>query len=201
MLNATSVSDSLFERLRLGDPGAVDELFIAVYDRAVAITKGMLDGFPDFEDEHQAGSFVHLGYIDVRTALKTVRPRNLQEFLGLVIHKVRCILLDLAEKERRRRGLLAGNHDRFDAEGAASGPDPSTVVDRLEAWSRFHQAVGELPDHLRVVFELDFYTDPALKTSEIAKVVGVSVDVARRRLAKARALVAERVVDCESLFS
>src|SRR5262249_46186877 len=151
----------LINRLNAGDRTAGDELFTLLYPRLVQLAKLALGTFPDIRRQHNAESLVHQAWIDLQTALKTVKPEDPRRYLGLAVRKARLALLDIARLERRR---LDTNPLKPGMDDSAPGFDPSTGSSsdpgRLEVWTRFHEAVGELqPEALREAFELHFYSD------------------------------------------
>jgi RNA polymerase sigma factor (sigma-70 family) len=198
-------SPDLIDRLNAGDRAAGDELFTRCYRRLVQLSELMLGRFLDLRGQHDAESLVHCAWIDLQTALRSVKPVDAAGYLGLAARKARLALLDLAEKERRRIDtvpLMPGSADSDDSSppfepAAASSCDPG----RLELWTRFHHAVSELPDDLREIFEVYFYTDEKLKQSEIARIFGIPARMVSRRVAKARDLLAERVSGLSEMLS
>jgi DNA-directed RNA polymerase specialized sigma24 family protein len=194
----------LIDRLNAGDQSASDELFTRLYHRLVHLARLQICNFPDVSRRHDAESFVHQAWIDLQTALRTVKPAQPAAYLTLAARKSRLALLDLVEKERRRLDALRRMPGPR-ATSASSVIDPigqsSLAPDKLDAWTRFHQAVGELPDELRRLFELHFYTDADLNWGQFGNLVGLPAHTARRRVAKAKTEIARRVIGLDDLFS
>jgi RNA polymerase sigma factor (sigma-70 family) len=204
MYESPDKSPDLIDRLKAGDRTASDELFTQMYRRLVQLSGFMLGTFADIRRQHDAESLVHCAWIDLQTTLRSVQPDDVAGYLRLAAGKARLALLDLAKKERRRidkvplRPDPAGHDDStVDFEPAAgSSCDPG----RLELWSRFHDAVSELPDELRNVFELYSYTDVKPNQAQIAKILGLPARQVSRRIARAKDQLAERVSGlCEML--
>ena len=194
----------LIDRLNAGDRAASDELYTLLYPRLVQLASLMLGTFADVRRQHDAESLVYDGWIDLQTALKSVRPEDPRRYLGLAVQKVRLVLLDLAARERRRLDnvpLKPGDVDRDDsAAGFEPGTDSSADPGRLEIWTRFHEAVGELePAKLREAFELAFYADDKLSHEQIGTLLGIPPRTVSRRIAKAEALLAQRVAGLKEL--
>ena len=187
----------LVVRLNAGDGTAGDELFARAYGRLVQLARPMLGAFPDLRRGHDAESLVHDAWIDLQTALRSVKPEGPARYLSLAARKVRLALLDLADRERRRldsvplRGWAGDSDDSWGGNepSAGSSSDPG----RLEIWTRFHQAVGELPDELREVFEAYFYTDERPNQAKVAERLGMPARAVSRLIAKAKDRLVERV--------
>lgn len=195
----------LIDRLNAGDRPAGDELFTHIYPRLVRLAALMLGTFPDIRRQHDAESLVHDAWIDLQTALRTVKPEDPRRFLSLAARKARLALLDIAKRERRRR-------DTVPLGPAAADPDDSTpVIDpsagsssdpgRLEVWTRFHEAVGALPDELREAFELHFYSDGTPNQGRIGTLLGLPPRTVSRRITRAKVEIAERVVGLAELLA
>jgi RNA polymerase sigma factor (sigma-70 family) len=197
MNNGRDISPDLIDRLKAGDRTANDDLFTRVYGRLVQLAGIMLGTFADIRRQHDAESLVHCAWIDLQTALRSVQPDDAAGYLRLAANKARLALLDLAKKERRRidtvplTSVAAGLNDSTqDFEpSAGSSCDPG----RLELWTRFHDAVSDLPEELRTVFELYFYTDVKPNQAQIAEILGLPARQVSRRIAKARDQLASRV--------
>jgi RNA polymerase sigma factor (sigma-70 family) len=194
----------LIDRLNAGDRSAGDELFTRLYRRLVHLAGLQIRNFPDVSRRHDAESLVHQAWIDLQTALRTVQPGQPADYLKFAAWKSRLVLLDLVKKERRRANalrLMPGVR----ASSATAAVDPisqsSSDPDKLGAWTRFHQAVGELSDELRTVFELHFYTEEDMSWVELGKLLDLPAHTVRRRVARAKAEIARRVVGLGELLS
>jgi RNA polymerase sigma factor (sigma-70 family) len=195
----------LVDRLRAGDENAGGKLFERVYSRHVQLARLMLCAFPGVSRRHEPESLVHQGWIDLDTALRSVTPETPKEYLGLLAVKMRFTLLDIAKKEKGKGATVSLNRGDWNSTdstttfdpAAGSTPDPG----RLEVWTRFHEAVSELPDNLREAFELYFYTDEKPNQAEVAKVLGVSPRKVSRLIAKAKDQLVERVSGLSELLT
>jgi len=201
--NVQHLSD-LVDRLNAGDRSSGDDLFTRLYQRLVQLARLQIRNFPDVSRRHDAESLVHQAWIDLQTALRTMKLDQPADYLKFAAWKARLALLDLVEKEQRRTNalrLMPGVR----ASSAAPAVDPfsetSTDLDKLDAWTRFHQAVGELPDELRIVFELHFYTDEDLSWVQIGRLLDLPVHTVRRRVARAKTEIARRGVGLSDLLS
>jgi RNA polymerase sigma factor (sigma-70 family) len=101
-------------------------------------------------------------------ALDKAEPPTVADFFRLAAHKIRQVLLDMTDKQRRidQRETLLGQS----GSPAASRGEPSSQTydsERLALWTEFHNKVGTLAEAERTVFELHYYL--GLPQAEIAK--------------------------------
>jgi RNA polymerase sigma factor (sigma-70 family) len=69
--------------------------------------------------------------------------------------------------------------------GPSYEPASSTLDgEKLRRWSEFHEAVAQLPDDLRAVFDLLWYQE--LSQAEAAALLGIAVRTVKLRWMKAR---------------
>jgi RNA polymerase sigma factor (sigma-70 family) len=164
----------LIDRLASGDESARAELIARAYHRLRQIASAMFHrDFPGLRDRHDLESVVDESWARLMRALETVRPPTVEDFLRLVAHKVRQVLLDMAGSQRRRDGRLrvaraAQGVERPDAGDPA---DESLEPGRLALLTEFHHQVERLPADQRAVFDLHYYTD--LPQAEIARLLGL----------------------------
>jgi RNA polymerase sigma factor (sigma-70 family) len=198
-------SSDVIARLNAGDPAASDELFTRIYPRLVQLARLMLGSFYDLNGQHLAESLVHTAWIDLHTALLSIKPESLACYRSLAAKKMRLALLDLAKKDRRRRDTIPLDPRTTEDDGSSPNfyPSASSSCDpgRLEIWARFHEAVGELPDDLREVFEAYFYTDEKPNQARTAELLGMPPRQAGRLIAKARFELATRLGGLGHLLS
>ena len=163
----------LIDRLRQGDDSARAELLTRAYHRLSRIAAAMFHrDFPGLRDRHDLESVVDESWVRLMRALETVRPPTVEDFLRLVAHKVRQVLLDMAGHQRRRDERLRG----ADAHARNGAPriepaDDSLEPGRLALLTEFHSQVENLPADQRTVFDLHYYTD--LPQAEIARLLGL----------------------------
>jgi RNA polymerase sigma factor (sigma-70 family) len=163
----------LIDRLGHGNDAARAELLERAYHRLRRIASAMFHrDFPGLRDRHDVESVVDESWARLMRALETVRPPTVEDFLRLVAHKVRQVLLDMAGREKRRDDRLRG-HAGEDREPTAR-PEPadeSLEPARLALLTEFHRQVENLPGDQRRVFDLHYYTD--LPQAEIARLLGM----------------------------
>jgi RNA polymerase sigma factor (sigma-70 family) len=119
--------------------------------------------------------------------------RSLAEFFGHTSAWMRDVLCD-------RLRTAYGRDDNRPAvlplDGGLSDTGPrydlsSSTLDgeKLRRWSEFHEAVAQLPDKLRSVFDLLWYQE--LSQAEAAALLGIAVRTVKLRWMKARLQVQE----------
>ncbi len=171
--DTTADLQDLIDRLRRGDDSARAELLTRAYHRLRRIAASMYHrDFPRLKDRHDVESVVDESWSRLMRALETVRPPTVEDFLRLVAHKVRQVLLDMADQQRRRDGwvrggLLDGSEDPANIEPSDNSLEPG----RLALLTEFHRQVENLPEDQRTVFDLHYYTD--LPQAEIARLLGL----------------------------
>src|SRR5437868_9796937 len=93
---------NLIDRLQRGDDSARGELLARAYNRLRRIAAAMFHrDFPNLRDRHGVESVVDETWARLMRALETARPPTVEDFLRLVAHKVRQVLLDMAGRQRR----------------------------------------------------------------------------------------------------
>jgi RNA polymerase sigma factor (sigma-70 family) len=125
-------------------------------------------GFPEVARRHDVDSVVHETWVRLLQALERTEPPTVTDFFRLAAHKIRQVLLDMAQGERRRgqREVLGLGQPDGSADGLAAADrthDPS----RLALWTEFHEKVTALSEQERTVFEMHYYLD--LSQVEIAR--------------------------------
>lgn len=163
----------LIDRLARGDDSARAELLARAYHRLSRIAAAMFHrDFPGLRDRHDLESVVDESWARLMRALETVRPPTVEDFLRLVAHKVRQVLLDMAGHQRRRDERL-GDPGAYDRDGSPrlDPADDSLEPGRLALLTEFHRQVENLPADQRTVFDLHYYTD--LPQAEIARLLGL----------------------------
>ena len=145
--DTTAELQGLNDRLRRGDDTARAELLTRAYQRLRRIAASMYHrDFPRLKDRHDLESVVDESWPRLMRALETARPPTVEDFLRLVAHKVRQVLLDMADQQRRRDGrvrdgLLDASEDPAIIDPADNSLDPG----RLALLTEFHRQVENLP--------------------------------------------------------
>jgi RNA polymerase sigma factor (sigma-70 family) len=173
MSDDSSILQGLLDRMKAGDRAARRELLDRACARLRRLASTMLAGsFPALREQHELDSVVHEAWLRLLQALDQVEPPTVADFFRLAAHKIRQVLLDMADRQRRRAARevsgLGGDSD-WGAVASVAGQtlDPA----RLALWSEFHSRVASLPDDERQVFELHYYLE--LPQAEIARMLGL----------------------------
>ena len=162
----------LIDRLASGDDSARAELLARAYNRLRRIASTMFHrDFPGLRDRHDLESVVDESWARLMRALETVRPSTVEDFLRLVAHKVRQVLLDMADHQRRIDDRRQADAARGGERPAGDPADESLDPGRLALLTEFHRQVERLPADQRTVFDLHYYTD--LPQAEIARLLGL----------------------------
>lgn len=170
-LAATVQLQSLLDRLRMGDPQARREFLEQVCERLRRLAAKILSGsFPALQARHEVDSVVHETWLRLIQALDKAQPPTVADFFRLAAHKIRQVLLDMVDRQRRV-GLRETHFASADSQGAVFGEPGNQTYDsaQLAQWTEFHNRVATLDDAERSVFEMHYYL--GLPQAEIAKVL------------------------------
>ena len=159
---------TLLDRLRRGDRQARRDFLEQVCQRLRRLTAKILFGsFPNLGVRHDVDSVVHETWLRLVQALEKADPPTVADFFRLAAHKIRQVLLDMAEKQQRldRRETFLSRGD------SRSGPQQEPATDtydatRLALWTEFHKKVNQLDEAERNVFDMHYYL--GLPQQEIA---------------------------------
>lgn len=162
---------SLLDRLRQGDVQARRQFLEQVCQRLRRLAAKILSGsFPALQARHEVDSVVHETWLRLIQALETADPPTVADFFRLAAHKVRQVLLDMTDRQRRmsqRESLFApaGSQSAAGSEFGNQTYDGAS----LALWTEFHNRVAMLEDAERNVFEMHYYL--GLPQAEIAKIL------------------------------
>ena len=175
--NTTSQLQTLLDRLRQGDRQARREFLEQVCERLRRLAAKILSGsFPNLQARHEVDSVVHETWLRLMQALDKADPPTVADFFRLAAHKIRQVLLDMADRQRRmdQRETFLGLADSQATGPAAAHVEPANQTydgAKLALWTELHNKVGRLPEDERTVFEMHYYL--GLPQAEIAKVLGL----------------------------
>jgi RNA polymerase sigma factor (sigma-70 family) len=172
MTDETRELQSLLDQLRAGDKAARRAFLEQVCGRLRRLAARILYGsFPNLESRHDVDSVVHETWLRLMQAVDRADPPTVEDFFRLAAHKIRQVLLDMAERQKR----LDQRETFLKSESQAGGPSPlgDQTYDsaRLAQWTEFHEKVGRLNEPERSVFEMHYYL--GLPQAEIAKLLGM----------------------------
>ena len=170
--DTTHELQSLLNRLRAGDKAARRAFLEQVCGRLRRLAARILYGsFPNLESRHDVDSVVHETWLRLIQALDRADPPTVEDFFRLAAHKIRQVLLDMAQRQRR----IDQRETFLKSESHWLGPTQSTheTYDsaRLAQWTEFHEKVGRLSEPERSVFEMHYYL--GLPQAEIAQIMGL----------------------------
>jgi len=167
--DSTIQLQTLLDRLRQGDKAARREFLEQVCTRLRRLAGKILSGsFPSLQARHDVDSVVHETWLRLMQAMEKADPPTVADFFRLAAHKLRQVLLDMADRQRRidqRETLLS----RGDSQYAGRNEPGTQTYDgaRLAQWTDFHNKVGRLEEQQRTVFEMHYYL--GLPQAEIAR--------------------------------
>jgi RNA polymerase sigma factor (sigma-70 family) len=175
MSDDSALLQGLLDRMKNGDRAARRELLDRACTRLRRLANTMLAGsFPALREQHELDSVVHETWLRLLQALDQVEPPTVADFFRLAAHKVRQVLLDMADRQRRRAAREVpglGADSDSDSAGPASAGGQTLDPARLALWSEFHARVANLPEDERKVFELHYYLE--LPQAEIARMLNL----------------------------
>lgn len=189
--DTTADVKDLIERLRHGDHTARTALLERVYHRLRRIAAATFrKEFSRLSARHDLNSVVDEAWIRLLKALESAEVSTAEEFYGLMFHKVRHVLLDMARRQTRddaraRHGPpdSAGSDAEVPYDAGESTHDPA----RLAFWTEFHCEVESLPVDQRTVFDFHYFAE--LTQAEIARILDLDPKkVSRLWLAATRRL-------------
>jgi RNA polymerase sigma factor (sigma-70 family) len=179
---------TLLDRLRTGDKAARREFLEQACDRLRRLAAKILFGsFPNLESRHEVDSVVHETWLRLMQAMDKADPPTVADFFRLAAHKIRQVLLDMVDRQRRtdqRETMFTP------ADSRTSGNDPSNQTydgAQLALWTEFHNKVGRLDELERTVFEMHYYL--GLPQAEIAR----ALDLHPRKVSRAWVAATERL--------
>src|SRR5262245_27717488 len=167
--DTTAGLQTLLDRLRQGDKSARREFLEQVCARLRRLAAKILFGsFSSLQTRHDVDSVVHETWLRLMQALDKADPPTVADFFRLAAHKIRQVLLDMAERQRRidqRETFLS----RGDSQPLPSTEPGNQTYDgaRLAQWTEFHNKVGRLEEPERSVFEMHYYL--GLPQAEVAR--------------------------------
>jgi RNA polymerase sigma factor (sigma-70 family) len=169
------------DRIKAGDPDALNNLFTRIASRLERLAKKMLLRFPRVARWAQADDVMQNASLRLIRALEDIRPASMREFYGLASTQIRRELLDMTKSLYGPQGDAA-HHLSFDPNDsdARRKLEPANPQDdrELERWCSFHEEVENLPGDEREVVGLIFYH--GWKQDEVATMLGVHLRTVQR---------------------
>src|SRR5262249_17414636 len=146
--SSTWVQERL-DRWRKGSNAAANELLRALAERLERLARKMLRSFPRVRSLAETADVVQEATMRLLHTLRELRPAHRRDLINLAAVQIRRELLDLARYAQTRARILASAGEDPD-----DPPAPEASVEELELWSRFHEAVEQLPTEECEVFSL-----------------------------------------------
>ena len=176
-----------------GDVAARTMLLEFAGNRLKILADRMFIGMPQLRGHEQADDLFQEARLRLWQALERVHPTTVAGFMGLAAVHTRYALIDLIRKYRghnfKRPEIRYGDPMiEQEPESAANSPES------LARWSEFHTAAAELPEKLRMVFDLLYYE--GLPNSEAADLMEVSLRQLQRYWREARLNLCEMLDGC-----
>jgi RNA polymerase sigma-70 factor (ECF subfamily) len=180
-LRAEAPSDEeLVRRIRAGDTATFEALMRRYNQRLYRVARGIVRDHAEAEDVMQQA------YLSAYTNLHQYEQRG--SFAGWLIR----IAVHEAFAGHRRRAQAAAKESIVDStydQIASPGPDPEQAAQSSELRRNLQAMIDALADAYRPVFVLREVE--GLSTAETAEALGLSEDVVKTRLHRARAMLRE----------
>ncbi len=175
---------SLLKLADQGNDSTYADVIVMAAGRLERLARRMLAQYPDLQRWEQTSDVVQNASIRLHRSLERVRPDSMARFLGLASTEIRRTLIDLARHHFGPEGFAANHQSDVQNAGGGATGSGATQPASLEDWTRFHEAIGQLPDEEREVFELVWYA--GLEQTAISDVIGQSVRTVKRRWRSAK---------------
>jgi len=188
----TTQLQAILDLAALGNDDAYDQLITQVSSRLFKLTRKMLKGYPQLRRWEESDDVFQTVAIRLQRSLRNLNPDTVRAFFGLATVEIRRSLIDLIRHHFGPEGTAANHHsDILGGSSDDGGILPNEPADThthkpetMEAWTRFHSSVDELPVDEREVFHLVWYG--GLQQKEIATLLDISIPTVKRRLRSAR---------------
>jgi RNA polymerase sigma factor (sigma-70 family) len=186
----------ILEAHRRGDPSALETLVAHCQSRIEFLARKLLRNHPRVRRWEETADVAQESLLRLHAGLRATKPESEAHLFRLAALQVRREFIDLVrhyDGPRSPMGRLetnvwgAGDEPVMRVDLAENGDrDSPTAMDR---WSRFHAAVGELPDDEQEVFQMVWYLGADQRT--IAAMSGCSIRTIKRRWKEAVARIKE----------
>jgi len=176
-MNHTTRLHHYLNDLNMSDTTARDAIIEHTCERLRLLTSRMLRGFVRVKRWSETDDVLQNAMIRLHHSLAEVKPETSKQFYGLAATQIRRELVDLARHYYGAEGLGANHHTD---DGILSAEKPSTTKpETLEAWTRFHTQIEQLPEEQRDVIDLLWYE--GVSQPDAAKILNVSLATVKRR--------------------
>lgn len=179
------------DRLRVGEPRARDAVIACAAGRMRIIARRMLARFPNVRRWEDTDDVFQAAAMRLHRTLGRLSIDSPRDLLALAVLQIRRELLDLARSHAGPESFAAHQGTNvIPGQGSAAGQiverieDAATTASSVDRWTRFQQAIDELPEDLREVFQLVWFMGADQKT--IAATIGCSERTVKNRWRAAR---------------
>jgi RNA polymerase sigma-70 factor (ECF subfamily) len=181
----TMLADS--REASVGNEAAIrEQLFGIAYARMHSLAHRMIRGYPQVRRWDETADVVQAAALRLHRALEAVELRDARHLLRLTALQIRRELLDLARKHSSLESAAAHHETNVlsTGDGVLTKVDLATdeaaeSADRLEPWTRLHDAVAALDADDRELFDLVWFLGAT--QHEIATLTGSSPRTVRRQ--------------------
>jgi RNA polymerase sigma-70 factor (ECF subfamily) len=180
----TVVLQGWLDRLAAGEKSARAELIKLAEVRLTRLTRKMLRSFPLVHRWELTDDVFQNSVMRIHTALGEVTPVTVSEFMKFSAFLIRRELIDLSRHYGGAEGVGRKHQSISDLDVAVKSKNDRANVEEQARWTDFHEAVGNLPEELRTVFDLIWYQEQP--QSSVATLLGVSARTVQRRWLEAR---------------
>ena len=167
---------------RQGQVDARNEIIAHACERLRLLTRKMLKNYPRVKRWSETDDVLQNAMIRLHRSLAEIQPETPRQFYGLATTQIRRELIDLARHHYGAHGNGA-NH-LTDGGDAANEKRDDREPESLESWSKFHEAVEDLPEEQREVVNLLWYE--GISQPDAAKLLSISLATLKRRWQAAR---------------
>ena len=171
------------DRWQAGDRDAADELLRVAEVRLEKLARRMCRSFPNVRDWAETGDVLQSSMMRLLRTLRNMRPATTRDFFNLAAVHIRRELLDLARHYRGKNWLPLDPHGSSSNDTRRRAEPAALASDDFDLWTRFHEAVDQLPLEEREVVGLIFYH--GWTQIRIAQVFHVDERTIRRRWSSA----------------
>lgn len=159
--------------------GNIDDFYAEVYPSLLTYAIRILDSDYSFMAEDCVQDAIFKAYGQRMTF---ITPAQFKSFLYSCVHNNAVTML---RKNRSRNNYLMQNND--------SGYDMGNAIIEQETLDLLYEAISELPDDMRCIFELSF--EQGLKNIEVARVLGISESAVKKRKMRMISILRSKIKD------
>ncbi len=165
------------DRLRAGNEAAADEVVILALGSLHRTASALLRNQFERLRSHDTASIFNTAWPQLVRQIKAYPPESIDGLFRMACTIIRNDLIDLVRRESAPFRNALPFETSVEQPSAAPGPE------ELAHWAEFHETVGQLPDELRSVFELQYYF--AMTQADISRLLNIHPREVSRRFGRA----------------